>query len=115
MTTANLNILTENDYALDDNDYIEFEENLMMWTSKWIPEIAFEIAKNKRDLFGHAAIRMLVNKWAELERKDKAAFEFAFQHAGSKDYEDMEADDFKGIGTYDKASYSEALRMLIIA
>ena len=112
MTTANLNILEAQEYELDSNDYYDFMEDLKLWASKWVPEIGIPIAKASNELFKDAAVRMLLHAWAEMERKDMTAYDCAFDHAANGD--DVDADDFKGIGTFDKAGYSQALYLLLV-
>ena len=112
MTTANLSILEEQEYELDGNDYCEFMDDLQLWASKWVPEIGIPIAKASRELFENAAVRTLLREWAKMERKDRAAYECAFQHAADGD--EVDADDFKGIGTFDKAGYSQSLYLLLV-
>ena len=111
MATARLQVLDE--YAVDDNDYLDFMDDLKLWASKWVPEIQLAIAKESRGLFGNQAVRMLVGAWAEMERKDAAAAASAFDRAAECDGV-VNPDDFKGIGTSEKGGYSEALYMLLV-
>lgn len=98
--------------TVDENDYVQFSEDLQLYASKWVPSIQLGIARAARELFENAAVRMLVGEWADMERKDRAAAARAFERAGK--YEDVDAEDFRGIGTCEKSGFDSALYMLLI-
>ena len=111
MATARLQVLDE--LEVDENDYVDYMDDLKLWASKWVPEIQLAIAKESRALFENPAVRMLVGAWAEMERKDAAAAAYAFNRAAGG-AGDVDPGDFRGIGTSEKGGYSEALYMLLV-
>lgn len=110
MAIAKLQVLEE--YAYDENDFVNFTDRLGAWALTWVPEIGLGIAQNAKELFGNMAIRILVDEWAKLEEKDNLAFSTAFDKAANGI--EINVDDFKGIGTAEKNAYSQALYLLLV-
>lgn len=116
--TANLAILT--DKCCDtDEDFKLFADNLARWCEQWIPEIAVPIMRKAHDLYGNAAIRILLGEWYDLKLKSVRDMHERLLRAANYEELDMESEGGKyefaeTVYRREMGSYSDALYALLV-
>ncbi len=113
MTTANLHILDDHDPDKT-NNYAFFVEKLSAWATQYVSEISCPVARFAEDLFEVQAVRVLLDKWYDAYRANKAHQRDAFSGIAFGKTEDATPEELESYYATEQHAYNTALYTLIV-